>query len=70
VPFDNLALLMRRINSPRREQMVVENSYHVLTVDYDCQMIFRKIWEFMQQQAQPESVLRRSDLVALETSHR
>jgi carboxylesterase len=48
VPFDNLALLMRRINSPQREQIVVENSYHVLTVDYDCQMIFRKIWEFIQ----------------------
>jgi len=47
VPFDNLDLLMRRVKSPRREQMVVENSYHVLTVDYDRAIIFEKIWEFI-----------------------
>jgi carboxylesterase len=48
VPFDNLALLMRRVQSPQREQMVVENSYHVLTVDYDRQIIFERIWDFIQ----------------------
>jgi carboxylesterase len=48
VPFDNLALLMRCIKSPQREQMVAENSYHVLTVDYDRQVIFERIWEFIQ----------------------
>jgi carboxylesterase len=48
VPFDNLALLMRRVRSPQREQMIVENSYHVLTVDYDRQAIFERIWKFIQ----------------------
>lgn len=48
VPFDNLALLMRRVQSPQREQMVAENSYHVLTVDYDRQAIFDRIWKFIQ----------------------
>jgi carboxylesterase len=47
VPFDNLGLLMRKIKSPVREQMVVENSYHVLTVDYDRQIIFDKIRTFI-----------------------
>jgi carboxylesterase len=51
VPFDNLALLMRRVGSTAREQMIVENSYHVLTVDYDHQMIFERIWKFMQKHA-------------------
>ncbi len=53
VPFDNLALLMRRIKSPQREQMVAENSYHVLTVDYDRQVIFEKIWEFILRHSPP-----------------
>ncbi|MCI0695234.1 alpha/beta fold hydrolase [candidate division KSB1 bacterium] len=48
VPFDNLAVLMRRVQSPQREQMVAENSYHVLTVDYDRQAIFDRIWKFIQ----------------------
>jgi carboxylesterase len=47
VPFDNLGLLMREIKSPVREQMVVENSYHVLTVDYDRVIIFKRIWDFI-----------------------
>jgi carboxylesterase len=47
VPFDNLALLMRRISSTAREQMIVENSYHVLTVDYDRTAIFERIWQFI-----------------------
>jgi carboxylesterase len=51
VPFDNLGLLMREVNSARREQMIVENSYHVLTVDYDREVIFEKIWAFIQQQS-------------------
>jgi hypothetical protein len=38
---------MRKIKSPVREQMVVENSYHVLTVDYDRQIIFDKIRTFI-----------------------
>jgi carboxylesterase len=54
VPFDNWALLMRRVRSPQREQMIVENSYHVLTVDYDRQMIFERIWEFIQRHAQQD----------------
>lgn len=51
VPFDNLGLLLRKIKSPIRERMVVENSYHVLTVDYDRYVIFEKIWTFITQQA-------------------
>jgi len=66
VPFDNLALLMRRVQSPQREQMVVENSYHVLTVDYDRQMIFERIWEFMQKHAQRASTLSHPDFATFE----
>lgn len=47
VPFENLALLQRLVSSPTVEPMVVENSYHVLTVDHDHQMIFARIWEFV-----------------------
>jgi carboxylesterase len=54
VPFDNLALLMRRVRSSQREQMVVENSYHVLTVDYDRQAIFDRIWKFIQRHSQQD----------------
>jgi carboxylesterase len=56
VPFNNLALLMRRVQSPQREQMVVENSYHVLTVDYDRQMIFERIWEFIQRHSHQDFI--------------
>jgi carboxylesterase len=54
VPFDNLALLMSLVKSAAAEQMVVENSYHVLTVDYDREIIFARIWEFIVQHAQQE----------------
>ena len=54
VPFNNLDLLMRKIKSPIREQMVVENSYHVLTVDYDRQMIFARIREFITKHSKNE----------------
>ncbi len=47
VPFKNLALLQRLVRSSTVEPIVVENSYHVLTVDYDHQMIFARIWEFI-----------------------
>jgi len=53
VPFDNLALLMRKVKSSACEKMVVENSYHVLTVDYDRMSIFEKIWKFIQQHSPP-----------------
>ncbi len=52
VPFDNLALLMSLVKSGAAEQMVVENSYHVLTVDYDREIIFARIWEFIGRHAQ------------------
>lgn len=53
VPFDNLALLMSLVKSAIAEQMVVENSYHVLTVDHDRDMIFARIWEFIMQHTRP-----------------
>jgi len=48
VPFDNLALLMSLIKSSAAEQMIVENSYHVLTVDADREIIFSRIREFIE----------------------
>jgi carboxylesterase len=54
VPFSNLALLMRRIGSIEREQMIVENSYHVLTVDGDRDAIFEKILEFIKKHSKAE----------------
>lgn len=51
VPFDNLALLMSLVKSSAAEQMIVENSYHVLTVDHDRDLIFARIWEFIMRHA-------------------
>lgn len=51
VPFDNLALLMSLIKSGAAESMAVENSYHVLTVDYDREIIFARIGEFIARHA-------------------
>ncbi len=61
VPFGNLALLMRRVQSPQREQMVAENSYHVLTVDYDRQAIFERIWEFIQRHSPQDFTMKHRD---------
>ena len=52
VPFDNLAMLMSLVKSGAAEQMTVENSYHVLTVDYDREIIFARIREFIMQHTQ------------------
>ena len=54
VPFDNLALLMSLVQSAVAEQMVVENSYHVLTVDHDREIIFARIREFIVRHTQSE----------------
>jgi len=54
VPFENLALLQRLVKSATVEQMVAENSYHVLTVDYDHQMIFARIREFITKHSKSE----------------
>jgi carboxylesterase len=66
VPFCNLAFLMRRIGSSAREQMIVENSYHVLTVDYDRDAIFERIWQFIEKHSKrsDEKTGRRSTLIA------
>lgn len=47
VPFDNLALLMSLVQSTVAEPMAVEKSYHVLTVDYDREIIFARIGKFI-----------------------
>lgn len=49
VPFDNLALLMSLVKSAAAEPMIVEKSYHVLTVDHDRDIIFSRIGKFILQ---------------------
>ncbi len=48
VPIDNVQFLTARANSAQVEEMIVEESYHVLTVDRDRERIFRRFHEFIQ----------------------
>lgn len=47
VPIKALDYLFENVQSPHREQMIVEDSYHVLTVDCDREKIFARISDFI-----------------------
>ncbi|MEK7727285.1 MAG: alpha/beta fold hydrolase [candidate division KSB1 bacterium] len=47
VPVENVAFLLSRINSTYVEKMIVQDSYHVLTVDHDRERIFARIHDFI-----------------------
>lgn len=47
IPVRNVDYLLRRVRSQYVEKMIVQNSYHVLTVDRDRDAIFARILEFI-----------------------
>jgi carboxylesterase len=47
VPLNNLDYLLARVQSTHVEKMIVDDSYHVLTVDYDREKIFSRITDFI-----------------------
>lgn len=47
IPIGALDYLFTSVSSPHREKMIVEDSYHVLTVDYDRKKIFARIVDFI-----------------------
>ena len=51
VPPDNGAFIMEHVSSQDKEQVWLENSYHVATIDYDKQLIIDRCLEFIQRLA-------------------
>ena len=49
IPLHNVGYLLARVRSTHAEKMIVEKSFHVLTVDYDREAIFARIAHFIQQ---------------------
>lgn len=47
VPLKALDYLFEQVQSQHREKMIVEDSYHVLTVDFDREKIFARIADFI-----------------------
>lgn len=47
VPLKALDYLFQKVQSQHREKMIVEDSYHVLTVDFDREKIFARIADFI-----------------------
>lgn len=45
-PFENLEFLSEKIQSSAIETVTLENSYHVITVDYDKDLVNTKVAEF------------------------
>lgn len=48
VPVSNVDYVLARVQSTYVEKMLVQDSYHVLTVDHDHPRIFARILDFMQ----------------------
>ena len=47
VPPDNAKFIYEQISSKEKELVELENSYHVITVDYDKEIVFKKTYEFI-----------------------
>jgi carboxylesterase len=47
VPPGNAKYIYERISSKDKEIFYLENSYHVITVDYDKEKVFNKVYEFI-----------------------
>ncbi len=54
LPVSNTEIVMAEIGSPRKQRVELLNSYHVATLDYDCDLIFENSLVFVQElSAQP-----------------
>ena len=49
LPVSNTEIVMAEIGSSRKERVELLNSYHVATLDYDCDLIFEKSLNFVQE---------------------
>lgn len=46
VPAQNAAVIYKRLKSRQKNLVILENSYHILSLDHDRELVFRKIIEF------------------------
>lgn len=49
IPVTNTEIVMAEIGSDRKQRVELLNSYHVATVDYDCDLIFENSLIFVQE---------------------
>ena len=47
VPFQNMSYIYHQVNSKIKQMMAVENSYHIVSVDYDRERVFQQIEAFL-----------------------
>lgn len=47
VPFENAMLIYDEVRAPVRRLLVLENSYHVVTIDFDRQTLLNEILRFI-----------------------
>jgi carboxylesterase len=45
-PYENMALIAKGISSPVTETITLENSFHLVTVDYEKDLVNQKVSEF------------------------
>ncbi|MDO8519988.1 MAG: alpha/beta fold hydrolase [Deltaproteobacteria bacterium] len=45
-PFNSMAVIAKEVASPVTESVVLENSYHVITLDYDKDLLNQKVCAF------------------------
>lgn len=56
VPLDNAEYIMEHISSADKSMFVVDNSLHVVTVDYDKDSVFRETEKFIRKQTSASNV--------------
>ncbi len=47
VHFDNMQYIYDHVASPRKEKLVLENSYHVISIDFDKDLVYESIAGFV-----------------------
>ena len=55
VPAFNAELLLKAVSSQERRLVWLENSYHVMTLDYDLEVVHREVASFIQRYGSNES---------------
>ena len=47
VPYENMNYIFNHVSSKMKQTLTVENSFHIISVDYDKEMIFQAIEKFV-----------------------
>ncbi|GAB4377095.1 MAG: alpha/beta fold hydrolase [Calditrichia bacterium] len=47
VPFENLEFIFNHISSEKKEKLILENSYHIVSIDVEKNQVFKKVNEFI-----------------------